>query len=318
MEYLVGGTGFVGTNLRNTHIFDGIFHSSDVEQAYGMEPELLVYAGVPAEMFLANHASEKDREVIEQAIENIRRISAKKVVLISTVAVYRNAFDVDEDTEINEDNLSAYGKNRLILEKWVEENVKDYLIVRLPGLYGINLKKNFIYDFIHRIPAMLSEAKYQELSMKNSMLCQYYHLQENGFYKCYITEAEEKRQLKKIFDELGFCALNFTDSRGIYQYYNLKELWKNIEVALANGIRKLNLAVEPVTAGELYKELTGTEFENQLSKPIPHFDIHSRYAELFGGRDGYLHDRNYVLTDLKRYIWNEWKKEWGEDAVINF
>ncbi len=35
------------------------------------------------------------------------------------------------------------------LEQFVESNFKDSLIIRLPGLFGKGLKKNFIYDLIH-------------------------------------------------------------------------------------------------------------------------------------------------------------------------
>ena len=55
MEYLVGYTGFVGSNLAASHTFDGQFNSRNIQQAFGGRPDLLVYAGVRAEMFLANH-----------------------------------------------------------------------------------------------------------------------------------------------------------------------------------------------------------------------------------------------------------------------
>ena len=71
---------------------------------------------------------------------------------------------MDETDVFRTEDLSAYGKYRLYLEQWVEENVNDHLIVRLPAIYGIHMKKNFIYDYIHVIPAMLNQAKY-ELSL---------------------------------------------------------------------------------------------------------------------------------------------------------
>lgn len=36
------------------------------------------------------------------------------------------------------------------LEEWVKENIKDYHILRLPALYGKNLKKNFIPNYSQR------------------------------------------------------------------------------------------------------------------------------------------------------------------------
>ena len=57
-----------------------------------------MYAGVPAEMFLANQDPEADRQLILSAEENIRRIAPKQVILISTIAVYPDTHGADEDT----------------------------------------------------------------------------------------------------------------------------------------------------------------------------------------------------------------------------
>lgn len=304
MEFIVGYTGFVGSNIIANHTFDGMFNSKNVTDAFGKQPDLLVYSGVPAEMFLANQNPEADKARMDEAIENIKQIQPEKIVLISTIAVYHNPNETNEDYEIDEKELSAYGANRLYLEKWVEENFKEYLIVRLPGLYGRNLKKNFIYDYINYIPAMLNETKYSELSEKEELIKVHYVKQENGFYKCNVPaeEKEERKMLKEAFKRTGFSALNFTDSRGVFQYYNLNQLWSDIELALKNNICKLNLAVEPVTIAELYQELTGEVFINELPKEVPYFNYKTKYAALWGGTDGYIKTKKEVLEDLKCYM----------------
>lgn len=304
MKFIVGYTGFVGSNIVANHSFEGLFNSKNIAEAYGKNPDLLVYSGVPAEMFLANQNPEADKALMDQAIENIKKINPKKIVLISTIAVYQNPDGVDEDYEVDETTLTAYGANRLYLEKWVEANMAEYLIVRLPGLYGKNLKKNFIYDFIHYVPPMLNETKYTELSAKESLIQKHYVLQENGFYKCMLpVEAKEEwNELKEAFKRTGFSALNFTDSRGTFQYYNLSNLWRDIEIALGNDIRKLNLAVEPVTIAELYQELTGEVFVNELPKAVPYFNYKTKYDYLWNGAEGYIRNKSEVLEDIKAYI----------------
>jgi hypothetical protein len=101
MKMLVGNTGFVGSNLCLTERFDAVFHSTDIENAYGQRPDLLIYAGLRAEKYLANHFPEQDRNAVEQAFQNIIRIAPKKLILISTVDVYSHPANVDEDTTIN-------------------------------------------------------------------------------------------------------------------------------------------------------------------------------------------------------------------------
>ena len=163
MKSLVGYTGFVGSNLYRNGMFDAVYNSRNIEEAYGTAPDLLVYSGLRAEKYLANNAPEKDMEQIKQAQMNIENIRPKKLVLISTIDVFKIPRDVNEESEIDMNGLHPYGYNRYRLECWVRENYPDALIIRLPGLFGQNLKKNFIYDYIHVIPYMLKEEKMTEL-----------------------------------------------------------------------------------------------------------------------------------------------------------
>lgn len=189
---IVGSTGFVGSNLIGSHPFEGQFHSANIQEAFGLKPEVLVYAGVRAEMFLANRDPAADMEAIREAAENIRKIAPKKVVLISTVAVYSHPSVLTEDAGMSLEGLSYYGLNRYFLECWVQDNFTEHLIVRLPALFGKNLKKNFIYDYIHVIPRMLKAEKYEELACKNERIQRAYVRQENGFYACRELQKREQ------------------------------------------------------------------------------------------------------------------------------
>ncbi len=298
---LVGYTGFVGSNLNMQYNFDGLYSSKNIEDAYNTKPDILVYCGVPAQKFIANKNPEEDFEIIQGAIKNIKNICPKKVILISTIDIYSNPIDVDEDSEF-EVSKDAYGKNRHYLENWIQNNFNDYLIVRLPALYGVNLKKNFIYDLINIIPSMLKESKYDELVKKNSVIEHFYEKLDNGFYKCIDLDSEQKKYLKKIFTELNFTALNFTDSRGVYQFYNLSNLWNHITIALNNNIKILNIATEPISVKELYKYIYCKEFENEISNKIPYYNFKTRYDELYSGKNGYIFSKEEVLEDIKKYI----------------
>ena len=299
---LVGYTGFVGSNLAAAHAFAGLYNSKNIDQAADTRPDLLVYAGVPAEMFLANQNPEEDRKRILEAEENIRRIAPARVVLISTIAVYPDTHGADEHTHIDDQRLTPYGAHRHELETWVEKNYGHHLIVRLPALYGRNLKKNFLYDYIHVIPAKLNRVKMDELSARDPQLLRYYQLQGNGFYQCRSLTAAEEAELKARFKALGFSALHFTDSRSRYQFYPLRRLWEHIDLALANDLQRLNIVTAPLQVGELYQELCGGIFHNELDQEPFDYDLRSKYAHLLGGRDGYLLDRDEILEDITLYI----------------
>lgn len=305
MNALVGYTGFVGSNLYVSGAFDKLYNSKNIETAYGLNPDLLVYAGVRAEKYIANKFPEMDEKGILQAEENIKRINPKKLVLISTIDVLDEPVGVNEDVEINRALLNVYGMNRYKLEQWVRVTYPDALIIRLPALFGQNIKKNFIFDFINVIPFRLNPRKYDELLGLNSELKQYYRPLENQYYQCKDLIEQEKKNLQMIFKSIGFTALNFTDSRSIFQFYPLFRLWNDIEVALQNGLQIWHAATEPLSAADIYQYMTGKEFINELDGNPACYDYRTKYAEMFGGKGEYICNRTEILNEIERFINNK-------------
>lgn len=303
MKALVGYTGFVGSNLALSTSFDARYNSKNITQGYGSKPELLLYAGVPAAKYLANKAPEEDLAVIRQAEENIAQIAPQKLVLISTIDVFPQSVGVDENT-IPAEHREAYGKNRRELELWTREHYPDALIVRLPALFGQNLKKNFIYDILHPIPFRLTDKLYEKFSQQEPELTDCYSSLENGFFQRREMSKAEESKVRQIFDRLGFSALNFTDSRSRYQFYPLSRLWQDIETALENNLRVFHPATEPVTAGEIYEKLTGQKFVNELGKKPANYDYRTCYGEMFGGRDGYIMKKNDIVNEIRGFCKN--------------
>ena len=303
-DLLVGSTGFVGGNLRAKHTFAAVCHSSDIAAQYGTQPDLCVYAGVPAAMFLANADPEADMEVMRTARENLRKIAPKSLVLISSIAVFADSRGRCEDDAPDTDGLPAYGRNRLQLEQWVREDFNDALIVRLPALYGAGLKKNFLFDLHTITPAMLKPEKYNELAAKSLLVKTGYTLADNGFYK--LNGTADKTALKEFFAGNDFNALAFTDSRSRYQFYNLGRLWPDLEKARAADLKLLHLCTPPITAGEVYTAVTGRNWHNELAKPPFDYDLRSRHADILGGSGDYLCTKEEELDDVTHFL-REWR-----------
>lgn len=301
MNALVGYTGFVGSNICATGSFDALYNSKNIKDAYGTNPDLLIYAGLRAEKYLANNAPDKDMELILGAQENITKINPKKLVLISTIDVFKEPHGVDETSAIDTEGLHPYGYNRYMLELWVREHYPDALIIRLPGLFGRNIKKNFIYDYINIIPFMLKADKFEELSAKEPVLTDFYKPQDNGFYKVDVSD-HDRENLKNIFLKLGFSALNFTDSRNRYQFYDLSRLWEDIQIALENKITLWHPATEPILTSELYTYLTGKEFVNEITQKPVDYDYRTIYDKTFNGKNGYICDKEQVLAQIKSFV----------------
>lgn len=146
---IVGFTGFVGSNLARSHDFDASFNSSNVADAYGSQFDLLVFAAAKAEKWRINQDPDADAKHISELEEHLRRIEARRVVLISTVDVYPNPVGVDEHSEIDASDLHPYGAHRLRLEQFVQHRFENSFVIRLPGLFGRGLKKNVIFDLLN-------------------------------------------------------------------------------------------------------------------------------------------------------------------------
>ena len=301
-DLLVGSTGFVGGNLLAKHTFAAECHSSDITAQYGTRPDLCVYAGVPAAMFLANADPEADLAVMRAARENIRQIAPKRLVLISSIAVLADSRGVYEDSPARDtEGLPAYGKNRLQLERWVREDFPDALIVRLPALYGAGIRKNFLFDLHTITPAMLRPDKYSELAAKSPLVKSAYTLADNGFYK--LNGTVDPAALRAFFAANDFNALAFTDARSRYQFYNLGRLWSDMEAARAADVKLLHLCTPPVSAAEVYTAVTGkTDWHNELPKPPFDYDLRSRHAALLGGSGDYLCTKQQELYDITRFM----------------
>lgn len=302
MKSLVGYTGFVGSNLASSTKFDHYYNSKNIAEAYNTKPELLVYSGVRAQKYVANKNPEKDFSSILNAIDNIKKIKPKKIILISTIDVYGNPENVFEDTDVIRNGQMSYGSNRLYLEDWVENSFSDYSIVRLPGLYGKNIKKNFIYDLINIIPSMLSEEKYSDISKKGSIVSQFYQKNPDGFYKCIDLNNYEKQELRRFFKTIGFSALNFTDSRAVFQFYNLENLWEHIQIVNDNNIKKINLATEPVSVKDIYHSIVGSDFINETHLKPPSYNFKTNYSKLFNGCNDYIFNKDFILRDIKKFV----------------
>ena len=301
-DLLVGSTGFVGGNLLAKHTFAAECHSSDITAQYGTRPDLCIYAGVPAAMFLANADPEADLAVMRAARENIRQIAPKRLVLISSIAVLADSRGVYEDSPAQDtESLPAYGKNRLQLERWVREDFPDALIVRLPALYGAGIRKNYLFDLHTITPAMLRPEKYSELAAKSPLVKSAYTLADNGFYK--LNGTVDPAALRAFFAANDFNALAFTDARSRYQFYNLGRLWSDMEAARAADVKLLHLCTPPVSAAEVYTAVTGkADWHNELPKPPFDYDLRSRHAALLGGSGDYLCTKQQELDDITRFM----------------
>ncbi len=248
---LIGFSGFVGSVLLKQSAFDALYRSDNIGEIQGRTFDLVVCAGAPAQKWIANREPELDRLKIEGLITHLKTIQCKNFILISTVDVFNNPIEVNEDTEIDESELHAYGLNRRMLEKFVESYFSSHLIVRLPGVVGPGLRKNVIFDFLNN----------------------------NN--------------------------LHAIDSRGIFQFYPMVNLWYDISTALDAGLKLVHLTAEPLSVADVSKLGFGRSFEQVLSNSPVIYDFKTKYAQLFGASGDYQYSAVEAIQAIRAYAQSE-------------
>ena len=166
---LIWYTWFVWSNLDFQYEFDYKYNSKNIWDIYNNSFDLVVCAWVRAVKRYANQHPEEDLQWIENLITHLKTIQAKKFVLISTIDVYPSPNWAYEDTEQDFLNNYPYWKNRFYLENFVKDKFKDYLILRLPWLFGKNIKKNVIFDLLNnnQIEKIIPNASFQYYYLDN-------------------------------------------------------------------------------------------------------------------------------------------------------
>jgi nucleoside-diphosphate-sugar epimerase len=248
---LIGYTGFVGGNIKKQGSFDDLYNSKNISDIEGKEYDLVVSAANKADMWRINQEAELDLKEIKEYVSHLRNVKIGKLVLISTVGVYKDPNMSDEDTRIELDGLTPYGANRYYLEQFCRDNF-DVTVIRLPGLFGDGIKKNVIFDLLH----------------------------DNN--------------------------VNRIHKDGVYQYYNLDNIWKDINIALENKLPLVNLATPPVSTEEVARDSFGIKFNNVPDGTTPaYWNMHTKYAEKYGSSGNYICTKQQELEAIKEFVERE-------------
>jgi nucleoside-diphosphate-sugar epimerase len=106
--------------------------------------------------------------------------------------------------------------------------------------------------------------------------------------------------LKKnaIFDLLHDHETDKIDSRGVFQFYGVDRLWRDIEIALDNELSLVHLVTTPVSVRDVARDAFGTEFHNEVVASPAAYDVRTRHASLFGGDGNYIETKAEELAGI--------------------
>ena len=147
---LIGYTGFIGSNLRNKIENCKFYNSKNIKEIEYKNFNNVYFSGNDSRIWYVNKNHREDLKNIQNTLFYLKKIKCKKFILISTIEVYDNSLNANnEKSKIKNSNNNHYGNNRFFFEKEIKKVFKNYIIIRLPVVYGNNLKKNLIFDIIN-------------------------------------------------------------------------------------------------------------------------------------------------------------------------
>ena len=111
-----------------------------------------------------------------------------------------------------------------------------------------------------------------------------------------------------IFDFLNNNNLDQIDSRSVYQFYPMVNLWRDIQIILNEKINLVHFTAEPITVADVSKFGFDKIFNQKLSSSPVNYDMRTRYAKLFGAKGHYQYSRHESIQAIRAYAKSETKK----------
>jgi hypothetical protein len=117
--------------------------------------------------------------------------------------------------------------------------------------------------------------------------------------------------LKKgiVYDLLNDYRVEYIRPEGRFQYYDLRRLWPDIQVALGAGLKTLNIATPALTSARVAAECFGLDIADQVvaGTESPYAQMYTRdmrtiHADLYGGPPGYLLDEAAELRAIRSFV----------------
>lgn len=108
-----------------------------------------------------------------------------------------------------------------------------------------------------------------------------------------------------IFDLLNENNLDAIESRSIFQFYPMVNLWYDIQTALSAGLRLVHLTAEPIDVASISKRGFGKSFDHVLANTPANYDMRTRHAQIFGASGNYQYSARETIQCVRAYAQSE-------------
>jgi hypothetical protein len=129
----------------------------------------------------------------------------------------------------------------------------------------------------------------------------------NKFVNCSIVRLPglfgEGLKKNVVFDFLNDNCLELINPNSSFQYYYLKNIWKDISVVLDDDIRCINFFTEPVTTQLIHSVFFPSKCIGQQAEGmVSDYDLHTRYASSWNVDGNYIYSQDEMIQQLSEFI----------------
>jgi hypothetical protein len=108
-----------------------------------------------------------------------------------------------------------------------------------------------------------------------------------------------------IFDFLNDNNLHAIDSRGVFQFYPMVNLWYDIQTALNVGLKLVHLTAEPISVADISAQGFSKPFAQAQENSPATYDLRTQYAKIFGASGHYQYGRRETIQAVRAYAQSE-------------
>lgn len=110
--------------------------------------------------------------------------------------------------------------------------------------------------------------------------------------------------LKKniIYDFLHDNETHKIHAENIFQFYDLNTIYQDILTAVENDCSLIHFATEPVAVKDVVKSAFNKHYDNTTDYTPVSYDMHTRYAKLYGNDGSYIQSADTVLEKISDFV----------------
>ena len=108
-----------------------------------------------------------------------------------------------------------------------------------------------------------------------------------------------------IFDFLNNNNLHSIESRGVFQFYPMVNLWYDMQRALEANLSLVHLTAEPISVADVSLLGFGRPFTQSLTNPPARYDMQTRHAQIFGWPGPYQYSARETVQAIRAYAQSE-------------